>query len=383
MVYLNLKKVSLPLDIFCTSMYKGHFCNNNKRFFGHFPSLATILKKMPFLHSEAKIWIWLFLIKSGKHITHMPNPPFWGDGGVKKWSPFLDLCASSPIFGPWKWALLAFSGARKWVRVIIVISILNFQSHSVFTRYHHSPGHIRQVIVRLLVHSVITTTTSSESEFVFFNLVFFLSLWHQRISDTSLRSQDIATQIFVTRRRRNCVFKVVQCVNKEKRAKMNQPNPPMWGHQKVKGNFHRFKEAVLPFTAEIHLETFALACYVATNLFHLWVGFVGTQEQLSRAAGHQIELSKYVWGEEHCWCRIIRELEIFTSWWISLTWITICVNVVCNQRKLICDIEESVIVKYERETRTTLKLLKQLEYNCNMLLTFQDKNFFFATFGQG
>ena len=28
----------------------------------------------------------------------MSNPPFWGDVGVKKWSPFLDSAAQSPIF---------------------------------------------------------------------------------------------------------------------------------------------------------------------------------------------------------------------------------------------------------------------------------------------
>ena len=27
------------------------------------------------------------------------HPPFWGDVGVKKWSPFLDSAARSPIFG--------------------------------------------------------------------------------------------------------------------------------------------------------------------------------------------------------------------------------------------------------------------------------------------
>ena len=37
--------------------------------------------------------------KSGKRIKQMSIPPFWGDVGVKKWSPFLDSGARSPIFG--------------------------------------------------------------------------------------------------------------------------------------------------------------------------------------------------------------------------------------------------------------------------------------------
>ena len=41
-----------------------------------------------------------FSHKSGKHMKQMSNPPFWGDVGVKKWSPFLDLGAQNPIFGP-------------------------------------------------------------------------------------------------------------------------------------------------------------------------------------------------------------------------------------------------------------------------------------------
>ena len=40
-----------------------------------------------------------FSSKSGKHMKQMSNPPFWGDVGVKKWSPFLDSGALSPIFG--------------------------------------------------------------------------------------------------------------------------------------------------------------------------------------------------------------------------------------------------------------------------------------------
>ena len=40
--------------------------------------------------------------KSGKHIKQMSHPPFWGDVGMKKWSPFLDSGARSPIFGPLK-----------------------------------------------------------------------------------------------------------------------------------------------------------------------------------------------------------------------------------------------------------------------------------------
>ena len=37
--------------------------------------------------------------KSGKRLKQMCHPPFWGDVGVKKWSPFLDSGTRSPIFG--------------------------------------------------------------------------------------------------------------------------------------------------------------------------------------------------------------------------------------------------------------------------------------------
>ena len=40
-----------------------------------------------------------FSSKSGKHMKQMSNPPFWGDVGVKKWSPFFNSAARSPIFG--------------------------------------------------------------------------------------------------------------------------------------------------------------------------------------------------------------------------------------------------------------------------------------------
>ena len=47
-----------------------------------------------------------FSSKSGKHMKHMPRPPFWRGVGVKKSGLcFLDWGAQSP--------LLAFSGARK------------------------------------------------------------------------------------------------------------------------------------------------------------------------------------------------------------------------------------------------------------------------------
>ena len=39
-----------------------------------------------------------FSSKSGKHMKQKPNPPFQGDVSVKKWSPFLDSGAQSPIF---------------------------------------------------------------------------------------------------------------------------------------------------------------------------------------------------------------------------------------------------------------------------------------------
>ena len=37
--------------------------------------------------------------KSGKCLKPKTIPPFWGYVGVKKWSPFLDSGARSPIFG--------------------------------------------------------------------------------------------------------------------------------------------------------------------------------------------------------------------------------------------------------------------------------------------
>ena len=40
-----------------------------------------------------------FSSKSGKHMKQMLNPPFWGGVGVKKWPPFFDSAARSPIFG--------------------------------------------------------------------------------------------------------------------------------------------------------------------------------------------------------------------------------------------------------------------------------------------
>ena len=40
-----------------------------------------------------------FSSKSGKHMKQLPSPPFWGDVAMKKWSPFLDSGARSPIFG--------------------------------------------------------------------------------------------------------------------------------------------------------------------------------------------------------------------------------------------------------------------------------------------
>ena len=40
-----------------------------------------------------------FSSKSGKHVKQMPIPPFWGDVGMKKWSPFLVSGARSPNFG--------------------------------------------------------------------------------------------------------------------------------------------------------------------------------------------------------------------------------------------------------------------------------------------
>ena len=50
-----------------------------------------------------------FSSKGGKHMKQMSNPPFWGDVGVKKWSPFLDLGARSPIFGHLKMGTFAKS----------------------------------------------------------------------------------------------------------------------------------------------------------------------------------------------------------------------------------------------------------------------------------
>ena len=39
-----------------------------------------------------------FSSKSGKHMKQMLSPPFWWDVAMKKWSPFLDSGAHSPIF---------------------------------------------------------------------------------------------------------------------------------------------------------------------------------------------------------------------------------------------------------------------------------------------
>ena len=59
--------------------------------------------------------------KSGKWIKQTPTPPFWGDVGVKKWSPFLVWCARSPIFGRLNMGIFGqncqkcpCSGAQKW-----------------------------------------------------------------------------------------------------------------------------------------------------------------------------------------------------------------------------------------------------------------------------
>ena len=63
---------------------------------------------MPFLHCKNKLKraqnvqnseFAYYASKSGKCIKQTPTPPFWGDVGVKKWSPFLDSDARSPIFG--------------------------------------------------------------------------------------------------------------------------------------------------------------------------------------------------------------------------------------------------------------------------------------------
>ena len=40
-----------------------------------------------------------FLSKIGKIMNQMSIPPFWEDVGVRKWSPFLDTSARSPILG--------------------------------------------------------------------------------------------------------------------------------------------------------------------------------------------------------------------------------------------------------------------------------------------
>ena len=62
-----------------------------------------------------------FSSKSGKHMKQMLNPPFWGDVGVKKWSPFLDSGTQSPIFGHLNMGTFdnfgqkcPCSGAQKW-----------------------------------------------------------------------------------------------------------------------------------------------------------------------------------------------------------------------------------------------------------------------------
>ena len=53
--------------------------------------------------------------KSGKRIKQMSVTPFWGEVGVKKWSPFLDSVARSPAFAHLKMATFGKS-AHFWVQ---------------------------------------------------------------------------------------------------------------------------------------------------------------------------------------------------------------------------------------------------------------------------
>ena len=46
-------------------------------------------------------------LKSDKGIKQMSIPPYWGDVGVKKWSPFYFQALEVPFFGTQNWALLA------------------------------------------------------------------------------------------------------------------------------------------------------------------------------------------------------------------------------------------------------------------------------------
>ena len=84
-------------------MYIGHFCKKND-FFCIFLAWPPFWKKWPVLmgkwgkNMQNSEFVY-FSSKSGKHMKQMLNPPFWGDVGVKKWSPILDSGARSPIFG--------------------------------------------------------------------------------------------------------------------------------------------------------------------------------------------------------------------------------------------------------------------------------------------
>ena len=60
----------------------------------------------------------------------MSIPPIWGDIGMKKWSPFLDLGAQSPIFGHLKMGTFkGFRGQKLLHSTVFVKS--KYQKHCV------------------------------------------------------------------------------------------------------------------------------------------------------------------------------------------------------------------------------------------------------------
>ena len=64
------------------------------------PLPQNTLSLVPYFKNDTEHCIFSNLTsKSGKHITQMSVPPFWGDVGVKKWSPFFNSGAQRPIFG--------------------------------------------------------------------------------------------------------------------------------------------------------------------------------------------------------------------------------------------------------------------------------------------
>ena len=71
-------------------------------------------------------------LKSDKRTEQMSIPPFWGDVGVKKWSPFLVSGTRSTIFLHLKTGTFAKS-AQFWVPKNGTLSARNY---NIFSRQH-------------------------------------------------------------------------------------------------------------------------------------------------------------------------------------------------------------------------------------------------------